>query len=211
MIRWIRGAGLALLLAAALPGAATAEPARAPEKVQVTPAKVLIAGPKGYCIDRRGSSDRPDGAFVLLGHCDSLAGRPAPGKSTAARPADRAVLTVTAQPMALGAPPLEASFAAMGAYFQTEAGRAALSRAGKAGSVTVHSASSVGDVFYIQISDQSAARDLPVEPRYWRAILEVKGTMLTLTVQALAGARIADADQRALLEDFVRRIKQENR
>lgn len=197
---------LALVFAAAAPAAA--QQGSAPLRVTVDGRAVVVTGPSGYCVDRAGSTEGPAGAFVLLGSCAALGG----GR---ARPDGApAVLTASVTPGGSGAGLDATQFPALARHFASEAGRAALSRSGDAASVTLSEALSVGDVLYLRLVDRSAGGSADgaqrVEPEYWRAILVLRGRMVTLSVLSHADRPLPPDAARPLLEAFVARMRAAN-
>ncbi len=194
-------------LIALLPGAGSPALAKAaPAKMAVADGKLTIAAPHGFCVDAEASHETGDGAFVLFGSCASLA------KSTlAARPKAPAILTAYVSD---GAPPgdeFAASFQPMARFLTSEAGRKALSRAGKARTVVIRQIVADRDVLYIRATDSAALEGQDVEPEYWRALFALKGQIVTLSVLGLADKPLSGADKRALLDQFVRKVRAENR
>ncbi|WP_126974962.1 cation transport ATPase [Frigidibacter oleivorans] len=193
---------LALALAAAAPAAA--QQGSAPLRVTVDGRAVVVTGPSGYCVDRAGSAEGPAGAFVLLGSCAALGGGRARPEGTPA------VLTASVTPGGSGAGLDATQFPALARHFASEAGRAALSRSGDADSVTLAEALSVGDVLYLRLVDRSAGGAQRVEPEYWRAILVLRGRMVTLSVLSHADRPLPPGAARPLLEAFVARMRAAN-
>jgi hypothetical protein len=173
--------------------------------VAVTGGAVTIAGPAGYCIDRSATRDTGSSAFVLLGTCAALSGSPGAGQ-----PQAPVVLTATVLD---GAPTLRTmaeTFPEMARFFESPAGRAALSRSGKASSVQVAQVVSLGDTLFIRASDNSPAAGEQVEPEYWRAVLAVRGRIVSLSALGLAARPLSSAAKRTVLEAFVQRVKRDN-
>ena len=98
----------------------------------------------------------------------------------------------------------------MAKFLGSPAGRAALSRSGKAASLTIAEISSAGKVMYIRASDSAPAPGQEVEQEYWRALLAVRGQIVTLSVLGLKASPMSSADKRALLEQFVARVQAAN-
>lgn len=176
----------------------------APARMAVMGGEIIVAGPRGFCVDRPASRDGSGRAFVLLGSCASLTGAP-----FAPRPDSPAILTVT---VARGGGDIAASYPAMDRFFRTGAGRGALSRSGKAASVKVLETVTVGDAFYLRLSDSAPTGNggAPVQPDYWRAILPLKGQIVTLSVLGLAEQPTPAADKRRVLDAFVARMQAVN-
>ncbi|MGB7268160.1 MAG: hypothetical protein WBC90_01420 [Albidovulum sp.] len=177
----------------------------APTRITVAKGNVTIAGPSGYCIDTKASRVSAARAFVLLGSCASLS-----GTVGGQRPQSPAILTATIS----GAVPDEAAFAdnlpAMRRFLSSPVGRAALSRSGQASSVSIIEIETVGNVMYIHARDTAAATGQNVEPDYWRAVTTAKGQIVTLSVLGLRDKPISSRGKRALIEQFVARLRNVN-
>lgn len=166
---------------------------------------VTVAGPQGYCIDRGASRDSASGAFVLLGSCASLTGSRAAGQ-----PSRPAILTASAGPTSGAGSDVAAALPGLAQFFQSTAGRAALSRTGQAATVRVERVSAAGGVLYIRLSDSAGAGEQGVEAGYWRALMAAGGRIVTLSVLSPRQAPLSSADQRALLDRFVARMRASN-
>ncbi|MCU9848293.1 hypothetical protein OEZ60_09760 [Defluviimonas sp. WL0024] len=191
------GLGLAACAASGFGGASRA--------IIVAGGEVTVTGPSGYCIDRSVSRDGAEGAFVLLGSCAAIS-----GSRTAAQPVRPAVLTASVLPGAPLSAPMAESFEGLAAFFRSAPGRAALSRSGKAETVTVEEVAAAGDVLYLRLSDASASDGRAVEPEYWRAILALKGRIVTLSALGLQDRPLTAAEKRRALEGFVAQMKAVN-
>lgn len=181
MSTWISKLGLACALALLAGGAGAQSKG------------LRIATPSGYCVDR-GAQAGP--GVVLIGRCAGVANR-AP-----------AVLTV-----AVGQPGSGIGLAdqgrALAEFFTSDRGRAALSRSGRAGTVTVLEAMSWQDAFLIRWRDTGAGRGAQGES--WRAVLGLDGRMVTLTAAGTAAAPLSREEGRRLIEGFVKAMTQANR
>ena len=193
-----------LTLSACQPGAIGGVPAGTSQAMAVSGGTVTVAGPAGYCIDKGPSRDSSAGAFVLLGSCAALS-----GSASAAQPDFPAILTATVLP---GAPDteLEALFPAMADFFRSDLGRAALSRSGRAEDVSLAQVLSRDGVLYLQLNDKSAVTGQQVEPEYWRAILQVRDRIVTLSALGLRDRPLPAAEKRRVLEAFVARVRAAN-
>lgn len=176
----------------------------AARRIGVSNRDVIISGPEGYCIDRSAARDGAGGAFVLLGSCASLAQSAAETK-----PAVPAVLTATVSPP--GAQPVAGQLAELNRFFLSPEGRAALSRTGRAATVTVMQAWAKGGVFFLVAGDASPSGSQHLQSTFWRAVLDVKGRIVTLNVAGLRAQPLSPAAGRATLEAFVRQVQRENR
>ncbi|MDW4549650.1 hypothetical protein R5H32_09825 [Defluviimonas sp. D31] len=207
MSTWTSKTRTALALAACLGLAACAKGGfgGASRAIIVAGGEVTVAGPSGYCIDRSVSRDGAEGAFVLLGTCAAIS-----GSRAVAQPARPAVLTASVLPGAPLSAPMAESFEGLAAFFRSDPGRAALSRSGKAETVTVEEATTAGEVLYLRLRDVSAAEGRAVEPEYWRAILALKGRIVTLSALSLQDRPLSAEEKRQILEGFVAQMQSVN-
>ncbi len=201
MSTWISRArrASALILGLAIgpgwPGTASAD-TRGPDQVAVAGGAVSVAGPNGFCVDTAASRSGSLKAFVLFLPC--------------AKATEPAILTASVLTGGPADQPSAVVLPAMAAFFRSDAGRAALSRSGRAHDVRITDMRSVGPVLYLRLSDRSAAQSQPVDPDYWRAVMLVKGRIVTLSVLALAERPLNPDARRRLLETFVARVRRAN-
>jgi hypothetical protein len=211
MSTWIskirRGAGAkapALALVAVLAGCVGAPNAPAPRSVTVADGGLRLAAPRGFCVDQRSLRDAGAAAFVLFGNCAALS-----GNAEDARPDYPVVLSATVSTQT-GAEGIERRFDQMRVFFRSPAGRAALSRAGKAETVEVLDIRTADDLLLIRLSDSAPMGDAPVSETYWRAFSGVGGRILSLSVLPLKNRPVSDAAQRSLLQQFAAHIRANN-
>jgi len=173
-----------MMRAVALVAALLSGQAAAAEELRIVP-------PKGYCIDKGLGT-----AIVFVGRCEGATQQPA------------ALLTAAVGPPGSGAA-LGSDGTPLAAFFTSGAGRKALSRSGRAGSVRVLEAVGIGDAFLIHFTDTGP--NVPGQPESWRAVLPLAGRMVTLTVTGPADAPLDRAAGRALTEAFLRVLRNANR
>ncbi len=185
MFTWIsRPLILALTLGACVPGTGGFS---TPRTAPVLDGAMQVGLPRGYCIDRRAGRQADDTAVIVMGRCRT---------DVDATPA---ILTTAIGPAASGGV-LDGGGAALAAYFTSDAGRAALSRNGRANAVSIQQAKMVGPAFVLRIADRNAGIS-------WRGVQNVAGRLVTLTVSFPSGA---DADGEALLINTLRLTAQAN-
>jgi hypothetical protein len=158
MSTWISRALFALLLSACV------APTGTPKAAPVLGGALQVGVPAGYCIDRAAGREDGDTAIIVMGKCN---------EASTALPA---VLTTAIGPAA-SAGVLAGGGQSLATYFTSTAGRAALSRSGRADAVTVLAAKGVGDAFVMRIRDRDAGE-------YWRGVEPVAGRLVTITVDA---------------------------
>ena len=179
-------------------------PTPAPEQVTVSNHEVVIAGPHGYCIDPTETKDRAKNAFVLLGSCAAIS-----KLVILPRPQIPAILLATVSGKTASAP-IASSMDALSRFFKSDAGRAALSRDGKAQTVKVIETLGRDDVFYIHARDSSTDTLAGAGDEYWRALFNIKGRIVSASVVGLEEHPISTTDGFETLGVFVDRIKREN-
>lgn len=179
----------------AAPPPASAQP---PASLVVAGGDVVVAGPRGFCIDRDASRDDPEiGALVVLGDCRALGGR-----LFGPRPAAPAMLTAALVP-GVASVTVATAGEAMVAYFPTPEGRAMLARTGRAEDVTILSAEVDRGVVVLHLTDSGAFAGGTVADDYWRAIMDAGGRMVTVSVYSAPDLPLDAATGRTLLRDFV--------
>lgn len=134
---------------------------------------IIIAGPKGFCIDPTATQETSKGAFVLLGDCRATTG------SKRNKAPMNALLTasIAGNGFAKGETPDD-----MARFFHSELGRKTLSAQGNAKSVEAIETVLVNDVLYIQVKDTSD----PIFPRVtqssWRGIFQVNERLVSVSL-----------------------------
>lgn len=179
---------------------------RAPlERVSVADGSVVVVGPPGYCVDPSASKmTGPEGAFVLLGSCASIS-----QNADQPSPLSPGILTVTVSGTATDGATIASTLEGFAAYFDTEAGRATLSRSGEARTVTVEDIRMEDSVLFIQATDTSPVID-GVAPEVWRALFGVNDRLLSASVNGFVTQPLSDEDGLSMLDALMRRIVAEN-
>lgn len=169
-----------------------------PARMGVAQGAVVIAGPKGFCIDRDVSQDAMgQQALTVLSACRELgAGLFDP------KPQHPAVLTAAVAPAGPQIP-IASSEAQLKSYFTSERGLRGLSRNGLSDSVTLQEHFVEGDVFFLHLTDMAPFAWGKVQPEYWRALFPAGGRMVTAAVLAVPGQPLGRDEGLALLREFV--------
>lgn len=151
---------------------------------------VVAAAPAGYCIAPGAGQRQADSAVVIMGRC-SATGAAVP-----------AVLTLTVgQAGSAGA--MVGGGQALADFFTSDAGRAALSRSGRAGDVQVLAATGGQEAFLLQVRDRVAGE-------YWRGIAGLRGRLVTVTAAGPEGQALEAAQGRALVEAALAALRRAN-
>ncbi|WP_457649362.1 hypothetical protein [Profundibacter sp.] len=185
-------------------GGGFALPRSAPEQIRVANKEVLIAGPKGFCIDPTETRDEGDSAFVLLGSCAAIA-----NSRSKPHPKVPAILTATVSRKSTN-PPITDSMPTLTDFFTTKAGRAALSRDGNADTVEVVKTLDRDGIFYIRARDSSSDTLAGAADEYWRALFDVNGRIVSASVFGLRERPIDSEKGFEVLQGFTNRIRTQN-
>ena len=186
--RGILLAALLVLLACQMAAVPLSRPA-----APVLDGAIAVAGPRGYCVDPAMTREQGDTAVILMGRCKyALAVEPA-------------LLTMSVGPTA-SAGVLAGGGPALTAFFTSRDGRAALSRFGNAGDVTVIQALTAGEAYLLHLNDKAVGN-------YWRAVVGLNGRLVTISAngaQEDRSASLTPAAGRALLDATLAALRRAN-
>lgn len=187
MSTWISRVALALALSGCV---ATDGPDGRSATVTVLGGALTAAVPAGYCIDQSASHEGPDSAVVIAGRC------------SATQPVPAAVIT-----LGLGAAgsseTLKPGARALTDWVRSPAGRAALARNGKAGSVIIRETLVSDGVFLIRLEDRNVGT-------YWRAALPLKGRLVMIAVAPPRDGALPPEEGRKLLTRIIASVRRAN-
>ncbi len=176
---------LATLVACVAPGSFTST-----RSAPVLNGALNVGVPAGYCVDRRASRESRDTAVILMGRCaDNLSAAAAVITVSVGQPASGGVMTA-------GGP-------ALAAFFRSSQGRATLSRDGRAGDVQLLQVVGLGNAMMLLIRDRR-------QGDYWRAVVAVKGRLVTLSATGTDRAPLPPAEGRKLLDRSLAALEQAN-
>ncbi|NPD14507.1 hypothetical protein HOY34_04740 [Xinfangfangia sp. D13-10-4-6] len=152
--------------------------------------EILVDPPRGYCVDPAASRDSSDNAVIVVNRC---------AKNTHDVPA---VITITLGERG-SAEVLKSGAKALSDYFTSPVGRAALARDGSAASVVVRQTSLAGGVLVMKMVDRAVGE-------YWRAVLSLKGRLVTVAVTAPETSSLSADQSRALLDQVLAGLRKAN-
>lgn len=175
----------------------------APSQATVTSAAVTIAGPDGFCVDPASTKDDGGTGFVLLSNCAAVT-----GSGAGVEGASRAVLTASVGQNP--GDPVGLRLAETDAFLRSPQGLSTLSRSGDAGTVEILESFAQGETLFLRLRDSSDAGLPNLAPDHWRAILDVKSTLVTLSVMGIASEPMAPATGLSTMEAFVQRVRELN-
>ena len=144
----------------------------APTEITVGSSGLLISAPPGYCIDTRSTTETASGAFVLLAECGPL-------KRTRGLEKTDQLLTATVLNSDLAE---DVMVEDLEAYFDTDAGRKALSRTGDADSVEVLEIRAVNGALFVHARDVGSALTPDLASDYWRGLMAIDRRLVTVSL-----------------------------
>lgn len=171
--------------------------------VAVSRGEVTIAGPDGFCVYPFATRDRGPQAFVLLGNCAAIT-----RSEEAPQPPIHAVLTATVRET--NAIEVASQTALLAEFLRSETGRAMLSRAKEAETVTILDSFERGDVLYVHTRDTSPSYAPGMSAEHWRAFLDVDGRVVALAVLGFEADPLSAREGLAAARDFVTAIQRSN-
>ena len=157
------------------PGAANPDEVPVLHKIELFRGNVVVAGPRGYCIDSQSLRRGGDGGFVLIASCESLTGKA--GQAVAP-----AVMTVSVLPRRLNAEqPTAADIAAQAAPAE------------------VLAADDGDGISMVRLASGGDALMPGGDPKYWRGGMLINGHVVGLAVYGPKGSAIAGKSGRSTL------------
>lgn len=171
-------------------GGGTSSGARSSAPVTLLHGAMIVQPPAGYCVDPKASHSERDTAVILMGKC------------TSASEASPALITVTIGGEGSSSV-LRTGAKALSDYFRSAAGRAALARNGRADAVRVSRVSIADGALVMRVEDRSIGA-------YWRAVLGLRGRLVTLSVSAPEGQTLAEETGRSILDRSIAAMRRAN-
>ncbi len=171
----------------------------APTSIEL-PDGMVVAGASGWCVDPKSSRLADETAVVVLGSCAAIA-----ENALAPKPDVPGVVTVSVERDGAGTP----SPGQLESFFVSDMGRAALAQDGRAESLQVLETRTDEERLFLHTMDQSA---LPgASPRTWRALFNLSGRFVSVSLYGLSDEPIAPEEGLAALEAQVDQLMAANR
>jgi hypothetical protein len=185
MSTWTSKAALLLLLLSGCvaPDSAAGPQATTAARQTLSFGGIRIAGPAGFCPLPRTQRLLDDASFVAFAPCDGKLG---------------SILAATVGPEG-SASGIALKRSTMGPYFETENGKAALRGAGNNDGISVHEVSEYKGAVVLRLTRVSQGK--PSDS--WRAVMQVDGRLVTLTVRARQNSTLAASSGTRLVTRFV--------
>ena len=172
----------------------------APEGIKLLDGMV-VSGTYGWCVDT--NTTRTDGAtsVVVLGSCAAIA-----GNALAPRPSVPGVVTVSVENNA--GTPLPADLLAD--FIASPPGRAALALDGNADSVRILDSRKADGALFIHVDDRSTRAPNGPANDYWRALFDMNGRFITVSLIGLSERPIPPSRGFSTLKAQIDQLKSAN-
>ncbi len=194
----MRLAILILPLMLALPSCTESLGGAQNSEVVVTQNQIRLAGPRGYCVDPNSVQNGETQAFAVFGNCAAIS-----GSFRTVQPKDQAIALTSVTSLGLDTPLVSDAPSAFLGLFDTDAGKAALSRSNDAAQITVQESFVQGDIVYLRVDDQSPNRLPGAEPVFWRAYFDVGDSLVTISLHSFEDAPLSRDSSLGALQEFV--------
>lgn len=154
----------------------------APERIEL-PDGLVVSGTRGWCVDTRTTRTDGETSVVVLGSCAAIA-----RNAFAPRPDVPGVVTVSVESEAGDVPPVDI----LQGFLTSEPGRAALAHDGSAASVQILESRRSEDLLFLHVADRSSGRVPGASQDYWRALFNLDGRFVTVSLVGLIERPIED-------------------
>lgn len=188
-------AGLALTAC----GAGLSVTRSAPMQVQLADG-LIVAGARGWCVDRKTTKANASGAVVVLASCAAIA-----DNALLPRPKFDGVVTISVEGSTETIPTVQE----VAAFLTTDQGRAVLARDRRAQSVDLLEVATSNDALFLHALDTSGG-PLNTGKDYWRAIFDIEGRFVSVSLTSVEPDQVSRATSLATLNAQIARLKSAN-
>ncbi len=192
-------ARVAALLIMAIAGCDAGVNTRGVRTLSVLEGAVSVRGPEGYCVDLQ--SSRASSGFAVLAGCALVS-------DAALMPAIEGLITV--QIGAAGSASVAGAEPELAALLRTAQGAQLLSAAGNPASVQVDRVDRAEGVVVVRFSDAAPARTAGLEPLEWRAFLDIRGRLTTISLRGFERAPVLAEQGLRLLSQAIGALRAAN-
>lgn len=169
-------------------------------RIEAGDTQIVVAAPKGFCIDRATIEENPRGAFMFLSDCRVVS---TSGKT--ARIPISSILTASISPTGLvgreNGP--KAALNALGQFFETQVGLFSLGKSHVDGAASILETKQTDAALYLLVEDKAFTDGVGVSNRYWRAFTEVNGRLVAFSVTGYTDADPEEKRSLRIIRDFV--------
>ena len=190
---------LAVGFALAACGAGLSVTRNAPMQVRL-PDGLVVAGARGWCVDRTTSRTQNGASTIVLGSCAAIA-----GNVLLPHPQIDGVVTISVESASVGTPTLEG----LTEFLTSERGLAVLARDGRADSVDLLEMAPRDGALFLHALDASGG-PLNTGADYWRALFDIEGRFVSVSLIPVANGALSRDQSLATLDAQINRLKAAN-
>ncbi|MEM6407644.1 MAG: hypothetical protein AAF700_04420 [Pseudomonadota bacterium] len=174
---------------------------QAQTEITVTQSAVSLTAPNGFCVDPVSTRDAASEAFVVFGNCAAIT-----GDTSQAQPSVNAIVTATVSSVGLAsnaaiAPQSEA----LVGFFQSNAGKRALSRNADPGAVRIGDGFAEDGAVFLLVADSSPIHFKGAMKSYWRSYFDAGAAVVAMSVIGFEENPISGSEGLTLLRRFKER------
>lgn len=188
-----------LLALAALLGCDVLNEARGVRTFALLDGTVHARGPDGFCVDPAAS--RPDAGFAAMGGCALIS-------AIALMPQTEGLITV--QFGAAGSAAVDGDEAAVVALLRSAQGAGLLSATGRPEAIVVNGIETLPGTVMVRFSDAAPPLAQGLEQVEWRAFLDLRGRLVTVSVRGFTRAPLTRARGLDLMGQAVMALRAAN-
>lgn len=175
---------------------------RGESETTVTRDMVTLAGMHGFCVDPQSTRSSSASAFVVFGNCRAIT-----GTQTAPQPRINAVVTSTVRLGDPTVPRIADSSGQLTDFFKSDVGRILLSRENDPSSIKVLESGPARDgSYYLYVNDTGNGAPEGTEDTYWRAYLDVRNSVVTISVLSLETTPLSRNEGLEIMRGFTSKI-----
>ena len=160
----------------------------------------VVAGAPGWCIDAATTQSGNGATVVIFGSCAALS-----QDLEQPKPSVPGIVSVSIEDSSTSVLPYEL----VETFLKTDAGQAALARDGSADSLEILDTDVRDDLLVVHAIDRSGVPSAAAE-EYWRALFDLGGRAVTVSLVAASDADGSDRAWRAALDSQVAELKEAN-
>jgi hypothetical protein len=190
---------LGLLLCLFVAGCDAGLDTRGIRTLSVLDGAVSVRGPEGFCVDQQ--SSRAGSGFAVLAGCAVVS-------DATIMPAREALMTVQIGAAASAA--VAGAEADLADLLRSGQGAALLSATGSSATVRIDRVDRAEGVVVVRFSDQAPAAIAGLEPVEWRAFLDIRGRLTTISLRGFARAPLPAEQGLRLLSQAIGAMRQAN-
>ncbi|MEM7470658.1 MAG: hypothetical protein AAF340_04840 [Pseudomonadota bacterium] len=171
------------------------------KEITVTSNQVSLTAPEGFCVDPVSTRNGASEAFVVFGNCAAIT-----GNNKQSQPYVEAIVTATVSSAGLaGDGSIAPQSEALVGFFQSNAGKQALSRSADPRAVRIGDGFSEDGAVFLLVADSSPPHVDGAMKSYWRSYFDAGSAVVAMSVIGFQQNPISGTEGLSLLRRFKER------